>query len=432
MPKIATLTGPVTDLHLFFPITRVDDEARIVEGYAFVNEVVDGEGGIRLLRSAMEAATEDYMRWGAVREMHTASAVGTALADGCGITWDEKGALLRAKIVDDAAWKKVKEGVYRGFSLGAAPKLIRGRNVEKVSWNENSLVDRPKDTDCAFTLFRLDDGGESPEIIEEPAEVGAEAEASPEPNEDSVSRAQDSTTVPSRENLEGPASDTHYSCGAGAGTCHAHTTRGGAQECMDRQAAMHAEHVSAIEDHLNTLKSRRGAEAELTRAAEALRADLDAHPEAGETLVRMAGALVELAPEAEAEATPEAEPAEPEASTSAPLTRSEFESVISRLETTETELATVRSQLSTAKEQISRLAAQPGDHRPPVRYPQALERTFAANEGNAEDPKAKQALLDEWQTLNTEAPSPSAAEQTRRAMRISELKPLIHALQFEG
>ena len=64
-------------VQLYAGITRVNEEERIVEGVAFANETVEGEGGIRLKREAMQAATPDYLRWGAVREMHTASAAGT-------------------------------------------------------------------------------------------------------------------------------------------------------------------------------------------------------------------------------------------------------------------------------------------------------------------------------------------------------------------
>jgi len=130
-----------------------------------VNEVVDGEGGIRLLRSTMEAATPDYMRWGAVREMHQPSAVGTAL----GVDWDERGAFFRCKVVDDAAWAKVQAGVYKGFSVGVLPRVMRGNQVTQATWAETSLVDRPKDPDAAFSVFRAEgfDAEAEVEVVEE-------------------------------------------------------------------------------------------------------------------------------------------------------------------------------------------------------------------------------------------------------------------------
>jgi len=146
-------------LHLFIPITRVDDEKRIVEGYAFVNEVVPGEGGMRLKRSAMEAATADYVFWGALRAMHQPIAAGTANDgenDELGVVWDDKGAFLRVVVVDDDAWKKVKTKVYKGFSVGVRADVVRGKDVEKCTWVETSLVDRPADTDAEILSFRME------------------------------------------------------------------------------------------------------------------------------------------------------------------------------------------------------------------------------------------------------------------------------------
>src|SRR5712692_3853011 len=164
-------TVQMDPIYLFAPITRIDDEERIVEGYCFVNEVVDGEGGIRLKRSAMEEATAEYLQWGAIRSMHQPLAAGTALS----IVWDEKGALLRGKIVDDQEWRKVKEGVYKGYSVGVAPKLRRGLDVEKCVWIENSLVDRPKDWDAKFTLHRADGLGDDQQFEVELAPAADES-----------------------------------------------------------------------------------------------------------------------------------------------------------------------------------------------------------------------------------------------------------------
>lgn len=155
-------------MYFTVPITRVDKETREVEGYAFVNEVVPGEGGIRLTRKAMQAATADYMEWAAVREMHQPSAVGKALE----ARWDEKGLIIRAKIVDDAAWEKVEEGVYKAYSVGVKARVMRGKDVTVCDHFETSLVDRPKDKDCS--LFRIDGDEESD------CEVEADDEA-PEP-----------------------------------------------------------------------------------------------------------------------------------------------------------------------------------------------------------------------------------------------------------
>lgn len=137
-----------------YPLERIGtDEDRIVEGYAFVNEIVPGEGGIRLKRSAMEAATANYLANGTSRELHQASAAGTPLD----VTWDEKGALLRVHVVDDQAWAKVKAKVYKGFSVGVIPEVMRGKDVEKCNWWDSSLVDVGKDHDAKFTVWRSEE-----------------------------------------------------------------------------------------------------------------------------------------------------------------------------------------------------------------------------------------------------------------------------------
>lgn len=138
-------------IHVFVPFEtierRAEDDALIVEGYAFCNEVVGGEGGIRLKRSAMEAATADYMRngGGVVREMHQPIAAGIAHE----AIWDARGCRLRAEIVDPVAKLKVERKVYRGFSVGVNPKVMTpAKEIEVAEWPETSLVDRPKDPDA--------------------------------------------------------------------------------------------------------------------------------------------------------------------------------------------------------------------------------------------------------------------------------------------
>jgi hypothetical protein len=151
---------------LYAPISRRDDAERIVEGVCFENEIVNGEGGLRLCRSAMQEATADYLRWGALREMHQPIAAGTATA----INWvEENGKMvgkIMARVVDDQAWRKVTEGVYKGFSVTVRPLIMRGRDITKVEWVETSLVDRPKDQGARITLFR-GEGMTAEEVSEE-------------------------------------------------------------------------------------------------------------------------------------------------------------------------------------------------------------------------------------------------------------------------
>jgi hypothetical protein len=179
-------------IHVYIPFERVEktEDGCIVEGYAFVNEVVRGEGGIAIKRSAMEAATPDYMRFANVREMHGRNAAGVVQEH----QWDDRGCFLRTKVVDPVAAVKCEEGVYKGYSIGIQPLVMRGKDVEKLDWIETSLVDRPKDPDAVFTAYRADElseegadcevADEAPaaeDRVDEPAtEAAAEPPAEPE------------------------------------------------------------------------------------------------------------------------------------------------------------------------------------------------------------------------------------------------------------
>ena len=89
-------------VRFFVPFTRIDPDERIVEGYCYCNPTVEADDW-NLPREVLQDAAADYMRWGAVRVMHQPIAAGKASA----VEFDEKGCFIRAKIVDDAEWKKV-------------------------------------------------------------------------------------------------------------------------------------------------------------------------------------------------------------------------------------------------------------------------------------------------------------------------------------
>ena len=139
-------------MKIFVPIAKLDDEQRMVYGYA-TTEALDAQGEI-IKREAIEAALPHYMRFANIREMHQLSAVGVAKE----AEFDEKGLYLKAKVVDDEAWAKVKEGVYKGFSIGGRvterdrldKKLITG-----VELNEISLVDRPANPEALIDAYKV-------------------------------------------------------------------------------------------------------------------------------------------------------------------------------------------------------------------------------------------------------------------------------------
>ena len=138
-------------MHLYGSIQKVDSEQRMVYGYAST-ETVDSSGEI-VKKSAIEEALEDYLSWGNVREMHALSAVGKTVE----ASVDDIGLFIGAHIVDDAAWKKIKAGVYNGFSIGGKVLARDPKNrkiVTKVLLNEISIVDRPCNPDAKFDIWK--------------------------------------------------------------------------------------------------------------------------------------------------------------------------------------------------------------------------------------------------------------------------------------
>lgn len=138
----------------FLPIEKIDKEKRTVSGYAST-PALDSDGETVTL-DAIKAALPEYMRWGNIREMHKPSAVG--LAKEANI--DQKGLYLTAKITDDTAWAKCLDTTYKGFSLGGK-KLQKSKNqITKIDLIEISVVDRPANPECSFTVQkRAKDGG---------------------------------------------------------------------------------------------------------------------------------------------------------------------------------------------------------------------------------------------------------------------------------
>lgn len=131
-----------------------DDGTVKVWGYAS-SEAVDSDGEI-IAAEAMKAAIPDYMKFGAVREMHGSNAAGTAIE----INVEDDGrTFFGAHIVDPVAVTKVKTGVYKGFSIGGSVTARDGLNKSQITGlklTEISLVDRPANPDAVFTCFKAD------------------------------------------------------------------------------------------------------------------------------------------------------------------------------------------------------------------------------------------------------------------------------------
>jgi phage head maturation protease len=157
----------VERVQLYGQIQRVDEDERMVYGVATTETPVEDYPGMRVVLDydATVRAADAWRKWGNIREMHQPSAVG--VAQEIEPRDAERDLFIGAKVVDDAAWQKVKEGVYRGFSINAQPErweeardddIVRVTEYEIV---EVSLVDRPHDPAAVITLWRRKPEGES-------------------------------------------------------------------------------------------------------------------------------------------------------------------------------------------------------------------------------------------------------------------------------
>lgn len=142
---------------MFAPIEKTeeqDDGTIKVWGYASA-PTEDSDGEI-ITADAMKAALPDYLKFGAVREMHGKTAAGTAIeaeVQDDGRTW------FGAHVVDTEACKKVRANVYKGFSIGGrvtARDAVAKTTITGLKLVEVSLVDRPANPDAVFTMFKAE------------------------------------------------------------------------------------------------------------------------------------------------------------------------------------------------------------------------------------------------------------------------------------
>jgi len=147
---------------IFIEITKIDEEQRIVGGYA-TTDSLDIEGDIIDLDATREAV-EEYRQWGNVRYMHQAHAVGVVKE----MEVDDKGLYVEVKVVDDDCWVKVREGVLKGFSIGFRileciwDGIKDAWRITKYLLIEISLVDRPANPDCIYDVIKRADDGDFP------------------------------------------------------------------------------------------------------------------------------------------------------------------------------------------------------------------------------------------------------------------------------
>jgi hypothetical protein len=143
----------------FNKVTDNEDGTLTVSGVAS-SESVDSDGET-ITAEAMKAAIPDYMAFGAVREMHTSWAAGTALK--CEVDAENR-TQFECLVVDGEAIKKVQTGVYKGFSIGGRVTKKDPLNktiITGIRLVEVSLVDRPANPDAVFSMGKVE--GDEPE-----------------------------------------------------------------------------------------------------------------------------------------------------------------------------------------------------------------------------------------------------------------------------
>lgn len=154
-----------------------DDGTVKVWGYAS-SEAVDSDGEV-IAAEAMKAAIPDYMKFGAVREMHGSNAAGTAIE----INVEDDGrTFFGAHIVDPVAVTKVKTGVYKGFSIGGsvtARDELNKSQITGLKLTEISLVDRPANPDAVFTCFKADKPKDEEEVADKDDEPADKTDETP-------------------------------------------------------------------------------------------------------------------------------------------------------------------------------------------------------------------------------------------------------------
>lgn len=158
--------------------------------YGFASSGAEDSDGEVVTPDAMKAALPDYMKFGAVREMHQNIAAGTAIEAS---VEDDGKTSFGAHVVDPIAVKKVTAGVYKGFSIGGKVlerSKANQKEITKLKLVEVSLVDRPANPEAIFTMYKV----ETDEPAKPDAPIAAVAGTEPS-KEDSAAKAAPAAAV---------------------------------------------------------------------------------------------------------------------------------------------------------------------------------------------------------------------------------------------
>jgi hypothetical protein len=156
------------DMKIFIPITKIDAARRLVYGVVTA-EAPDVTGEVCDYASTKPhyqkwsqkfADATDGKSFGNLRAMHSHVAAGKLID--IAFNDEQKRIEICGKVIDDAEWQKVEEGVYTGFSQGGRylkrwpdpyePKFTR-YTAEPV---EVSLVDHPCLPEATFAVIKAD------------------------------------------------------------------------------------------------------------------------------------------------------------------------------------------------------------------------------------------------------------------------------------
>lgn len=154
---------------VFVPLTKVDEEQRLVYG-RITQEILDKSQEVMDYDSSkpfFEKWSKDIhdnsggLSKGNLRVMHGLTAAGKLTE--LDFNDAEKAIDVCAKVVDEAEWIKVTEGVYTGFSVGGRyekkwTETVGDEKIKKFTAgpNEVSLVDNPCVPTAHFTMFKAD------------------------------------------------------------------------------------------------------------------------------------------------------------------------------------------------------------------------------------------------------------------------------------
>lgn len=128
---------------------KIDEEERMVFGYASTPDL-DSDGEIITL-DAIKNALPDYLQYPTLRQMHQPKVAGTVTN-----TDVKDGLYIGAKVIDDESWKMVKEGGYRGFSIGGNVLHRDGNVIKEIELVEISLVDVPANRKAKIDVWKKD------------------------------------------------------------------------------------------------------------------------------------------------------------------------------------------------------------------------------------------------------------------------------------